>query len=118
MRTAKKTSNFFFFLKAMKAMKVSKVAKGKLAKAVVFRGGKAKTKSGHTKGDLMQNKDGRVVTKKAHAAGRRAYKNISGWTKAVQAARKALNVKGFCAVGGKTAQGKALYAKAKSIYNA
>ena len=29
-----------------------------------------------------------------------------------------LGIKGFCAVGGKTAQGKALYAKAKALYAA
>merc|ERR1712137_1367876 len=101
-----------------KTMKVSKIAKGKLARASVFGGGKAKTASGLTKGDLMKSKKGKIVTKKSHAAGKKAYKNVSGWTKACQAARKALGIKGFCAVGGKTAQGKALYAKAKSIYNA
>ena len=31
-------------------------------------------------------------------------------------ARKELGIKGFCAVNGKSAQGKALYAKAKAIY--
>ena len=35
---------------------------------------------------------------------------------AVMTARKELGVKGFQAVGGKSAQGKALYAKAKSLY--
>jgi len=33
-------------------------------------------------------------------------------------ARKELGIKGFCAVNGKTASGKALYAKAKAIYAA
>eukprot|EP00441_Pelagodinium_beii_P044965 CAMPEP_0197619120 /NCGR_PEP_ID=MMETSP1338-20131121/188_1 /TAXON_ID=43686 ORGANISM="Pelagodinium beii, Strain RCC1491" /NCGR_SAMPLE_ID=MMETSP1338 /ASSEMBLY_ACC=CAM_ASM_000754 /LENGTH=35 /DNA_ID= /DNA_START= /DNA_END= /DNA_ORIENTATION= len=33
-------------------------------------------------------------------------------------ARKELGIKGFQAVGGKSAQGKALYAKAKSLYKA
>ena len=48
----------------------------------------------------------------ANAAGKRAYKNISGWTAAVSKARKALGVKGFVAVK----KGTALYAKAKSFY--
>ena len=36
--------------------------------------------------------------------------------KAVAAARKALKVKGFCAVGGKSAAGKRLLAKARALY--
>merc|ERR1712107_795855 len=77
-----------------------------------------KTSGGLTKDKLTKNKTGKVVSKKASAHGKKAYKNISGWTKAVQTARKELGIKGFCAVGGKGAQGKALYAKAKSIYSA
>ena len=37
---------------------------------------------------------------------------------AVIKARKELGIKGFCAVNGKNAEGKALYAKAKAIYAA
>merc|ERR1712014_479404 len=103
--------------KAMKPKKVSKIAKGKMMRAVVFRGLKEKTKTGLTKANLIKSKSGKIVSKKASAAGKRNYKNIQGWTKAVQQAKKALGVKGFCAVGGKSAQGKALYAKAKAIYS-
>merc|ERR1712224_623381 len=88
-------------MKAMKAMKkkaVSKIAKGKLAKLVVFRGSKAKTTGGLTATDLVKNKRGKIVSKKATAHGKKAYANIKGWTVAVQKARKALNVKGFVAV--------------------
>merc|ERR1719214_400040 len=88
-------------MKAMRAMKkkaVSKIAKGKMARSVVFRGTKAKTSSGLTKGDLIKNKRGKIVTKKSVAAGKKAYANIKGWTTAVQKARKALGVKGFVAV--------------------
>ena len=99
-----------------KAKRVSKIAKGKRAKASVFRGTKAKTSSGHSKGDLMKNKRGKVVTKKSHARGLKNFKRISAWTAACQKARKALGIKGFCAIGGKTAKGKALYAKAKSFH--
>merc|ERR1711881_552561 len=101
--------------KAMKAMKakkkVSKIARGKRAKSSVLRGTKVKTASGLTAKDLMKNKRGKVVSKKAHAAGQKR-----GWMKAVAVARKALKIKGFCAVGGKSAAGKALYAKAKACY--
>merc|ERR1712113_735391 len=102
--------------KAMKPKKVSKIAKGKMARAVVFRGGKEKTKTGLTKDALLKNKRGRIVSKKASAHGKKVYKNIEGWIKAVQQAKKALGVTGFAPVGGKTAAGKALYAKAKAIH--
>merc|ERR1712060_638686 len=105
-------------MKAMKAMKmkvVSKIAKGKNARSVVFRGGKEKTKTGLNKSMLMKNKAGKIVSKKASAQGKKAYSRIQAWTKACQAARKALGITGFAPVGGKTAAGKALYAKAKAI---
>ena len=99
-------------MKAMKAKKVSVIAKGKLAKASVFRGSKEKTYTGLKKTDLMKTKTGKIVTKKQHAAGKKAYANIKGWTLAVQKARKALGVKGFKAVK----KGSPLYTKAKEIY--
>merc|ERR1740123_1058311 len=101
----------------MKAMKVSKIAKGKLARAVVFRGGNEKTNSGLTKEKLMKNKSGRIVSKAASARGKKAWATspLKKWIDAVKQARKQLNIVGFCAVNGKTAQGKALYAKVKSI---
>ena len=105
-------------MKAMKkAKRVSKIAKGKLAKAVVFRGTKEKTSGGLTKASLTKSKSGKIVSKKASAAGKKAYNHIAGWIKAVAEAKKALGVTGFVAIGGKSAQGKALYAKAKSLYN-
>ena len=102
-------------MKAMKAMKkkaVSKIAKGKLAKLVVFRGSKAKTSSGLSKSDLTKNKNGKIVSKKQSAQGKKAYANIKGWTVAVQKARKALGVKGFVAVK----KGTPLYKKAKELF--
>ena len=71
------------------------------------------TNGGHTKSHLMQTKAGKIVTKKSHAAGRRAYKNIRGWTQAVSKARKALGITGFCAVK----KGTPLYKKAREFYN-
>merc|ERR1712224_785106 len=102
-------------MKAMKAMKkkaVSKIAKGRMAKSVVFRGTKAKTTGGLTASDLVMNKRGKIVSKKATAHGKKAYANINGWTAAVQKARKALNVKGFVAVK----KGTPLYNKAKEFF--
>ena len=99
--------------KAMKAMKrVSKFAKGKMAKSVVFRGNKEATLSGLTKANLMRNKNGKIVSKKASANGKKAYARIKGWTMAVAKARKALGVKGFVAVK----KGTPLYKKAKEFY--
>merc|ERR1719356_2281914 len=120
MKAAMKTAMKAAMKKAMKkvAMKKSQVAKGKRAKSSVFRGTKAKTSGGLTKDKLMKNKHGKVVSKAASAAAKKRSSELTAWGKAVVAARKQLNIKGFVAVGGKTAQGKALYAKAKSLYKA
>merc|ERR1719359_1937285 len=102
-------------MKAMRAMKkktVSKIAKGRFAKALVFRGSKAKTSGGITATALTKNKNGRIVSKKQSAQGKKAYANIKGWTVAVQKARKALGVKGFVAVK----KGTPLYKKAKELF--
>merc|ERR1712113_113731 len=96
-----------------KAMKKSQVAKGKRAKSSVFRGTKVKTSGGLTK-----DKRGKIVSKAASAAAKKRSSKLTAWAKATVAARKQLNIKGFVAMGGKTAQGKALYAKAKSLYKA
>ena len=99
-----------------KAMKKSKVAKGKRAKSSVFRGTKEKTSGGLKKTDLTKNSNGKVVSKKASTAGKKRYGNIKAWIVAVGKARKAMGIKGFCAVGGKSTQGQALYKKAKSFW--
>merc|ERR1719218_170621 len=102
-------------MKAMKAMKkkaVSKIAKGPMARAVVLRGTKEKTAGGMSAKDLMMNKRGKIVSKKASAAAKKMYSRISGWTKAVQKARAALKIKGFLAVK----KGTPLYKKAKELY--
>merc|ERR1711863_51530 len=103
--------------KVMKAKRVSVIAKGKNARAVVFRGTKAKTATGMTKEKLMKNKFGKIVSKAQSARAKKNYANsgFKAWTDAVKAARKALNITGFVAVGGKSATGKALYAKAKAL---
>merc|ERR1712225_160179 len=88
------------------------MAKAKLAKMVVFRGTKSKTTSGLKKSDLMKNKNGKIVSRKASANVKKAYARIKGWTVAVTKARKFLGVKGFVAVK----KGSPLYKKAKEFY--
>merc|ERR1712127_826712 len=108
-------------MKVMKAMKkvkkVSIIARGRFAKAAVFKGTKAKTAGGLTKDTLIKSKTGKVVSKASSAAAKKRFAQsaLKKWCDAVQQARKQLGITGFCAVGGKTAQGKALYAKAKAI---
>merc|ERR1712137_363064 len=101
--------------KSMKKSR-SKVATGRMAKALVLRGSKVKTSGGLTKTDVMKNKLGRIVSKKKSAATKQRFpgSKFEAWGKAISASRKALGITGFVAINGKTAQGKALYAKAKS----
>merc|ERR1719266_499431 len=73
------------------------------------------TKGGLTKGDLMLNKRGKVVSKKQFKKGQ-ALQKKSGWMTAVMKARKELNITGFCLMN-RGAQGVALYKKAKELYN-
>lgn len=70
--------------------RVSKVARGRLAKAQVFKGRKVRTVGGLKAGDIKRNKHGRYVSKKQSARSKK-----SKWIKAVMRARKALKVKGF-----------------------
>merc|ERR1719335_1697555 len=84
------------------------VAKGKRAKSSVWRGVKTKTVGGLTKDKLMMNKRGKVVSKAASAAAKRRCAHLLAWGKAVTSARKALDLQGFVAVGGKSAVGRAL----------
>merc|ERR1712242_529300 len=103
--------------KAMKAKSV--IAKGVMAKSLVFKGFKSKTQGGLTKDKLVKSKSGKIVSKARSARAKKAFGSTLGtWNKAVAAARKALGIEGFCPMGGKSAQGKALYAKTKSLYNA
>merc|ERR1712050_388772 len=101
----------------MKAKKGSVIAKGEHSRSVVFSGRKQKTQTGMTKDKLMKNKNGKIVSKASSARAKKAYFSsaIKAWADAVKAARKALGLTGFVPIGGKSAAGKALYAKAKSI---
>merc|ERR550532_993544 len=93
-------------MKAMKAMKVMKVSK-RMAKVIAFRGGNTGGATRLKKENLVKNKTGKVVSKKKSLLGKK-----SPWIVAVAAARKALGVKGFCAIK----KGSALYKKAKELY--
>merc|ERR1719375_3033917 len=103
-------------MKVMKAKRVSKVACGKYARSVVFRGSKQKTKSGLTRDMLMKNKRGKIVSKRASAAGKRRFHQVKHWMEAFMKARSSLNLKGFVAINGKSLVGKALYVKAKALH--
>merc|ERR1712159_641435 len=104
-------------MKSMKAMKkkakrVSKVARGRFARFLVLKGTKERTVGGLKREQLMKNKRGKVVSKRASASGSRRYKNIQDWVEAVVEARAELRVSGFVAIDGKSLQGKALFVKA------
>ena len=79
--------------KAMKAMKAMKKISVRSSKRHVFAGKAATTKSGLTKDNLVKNKVGKVVSKKRSAGG-----TNNPWIACVAAARKALNITGFCAI--------------------
>merc|ERR1712008_329892 len=84
----------------------------------VFNGLKVKTNGGLKKSDLMKNSQGKIVSKKASQRARhsKGIKKILAWTSATKTARKALGIKGFVPIGGKTKQGQVLLAKVRSIY--
>merc|ERR1712215_391130 len=100
-----------------RAMKKSVIAKGKRAKSSVFRGTKAKTSGGLKKSDLVRNKAGKIVSRKASENAKKNFKKrgLDKWFNAVKAARKALGIKGFCPIGGKSAKGQALLKKVRSL---
>merc|ERR1719507_2768455 len=97
-------------MKSMKAMKkvkkVSVIARGKLAKVAVFKGKKEKTVGGLTKATLTKSKSGKIVSKAASARSKKAFAQspLKKWCDALKQARKQMGIKGFCPVGGKTAQ--------------
>merc|ERR1712113_545015 len=99
--------------------RVSIIAKGTFARSVVFSGRKERTASGLKKSDLMKNKAGKVVSKKnsAHGKKQNAKNGLKKWAGACKKARKELGLKGFVPIGGKSAKGKALYAKVKALLN-
>merc|ERR1739838_883792 len=71
---------------------------------------------GQKKSDLMKNKRGKIVSKKANAAGKRNYKRngLGKWTKAFVQARKNLKIKGFVPCK----KGTAFYKECMKLYKA
>ena len=98
-----------------RAKKVSIIGRGKMGKALVFRGLRHHTVGGLQKDSLKKSKTGKIVSKKASAVATRRFKNskASKWCAAVSKARKTLRVTGFCAVGGKTKAGQELLKRAR-----
>merc|ERR1719203_2237611 len=104
-------------MKPMKAKVESKIAKGKRARFLVFKGSKEMTRGGLTKATLVKNKAGKVVAKSASARSKKIFASsaLKRSSDATQQARKALGLTGFVAIGGSSTEGKALYAKVKSM---
>jgi len=100
--------------KPMKPMKVSTVARGKLGKAQVFKGLRLSTSGGLKKEHLMLNKEGKVVSKRSHAAGVKSFQRIKAWMTACNQARSELGIVGFSPVK----NGTPFYAKALELYQA
>jgi hypothetical protein len=102
-------------MKAMKKRVMKKSAKSYKtvsgAARAVWSGKIATTKGGLKKSQLMKSRSGKIVSAKKSAAGKK-----NKWMSAVAAARKALSVKGFQVIGGKSAKGQALLKKARSLY--
>merc|ERR1719336_944391 len=83
----------------------------------VWNGTKTYTKGGLTKSSLMKSKSsGKIVSKKAHAKGRKSYSAVKSWTVACSKARKELGITGFVTIN-RGAQGVALYKLAKKYHN-
>merc|ERR1719487_1219766 len=99
-----------------KKKRVSKVAKGRRAKYLVFKGTKEKTVSGLTKEDIVRSKSGKLVSRKKSALGKK-FDRVKGWRESFMKARAVMGMRGFVAMNGQSAQGKALYAKTKSFYS-
>ncbi|CAD7946019.1 unnamed protein product [Amoebophrya sp. A120] len=101
---------------AKKNGRESKIAKGKLARRKVLAGSKEKTQGGLTKDDLRKNKYGKIVSAKVSENGKKMFKNIHGWNRAMKMAREYLNVDGFCPAGGSSVRGKAFLGEVRRFY--
>jgi hypothetical protein len=98
-------------MKAAKKKKVSKVG----SKHSVLKGLKTRTKGGLKASDLMKSKSGKVVSKKSHAAGKKAYeKNLAKWISATMKVRSELKLVGFV----KMKKGIEFYNRTRAIYDA
>jgi len=83
----------------------------------VWNGTKTWTVGGLTKANLMLSKSsGKVVSKKAHASGKKQAGPLKAWNRACMKARKELGITGFVKMN-RGAQGVALYKLAKKYHN-
>merc|ERR1712060_834533 len=78
----------------------------------VWNGTAKYTRGGLTKEDLCISKEGKVVSKRKSALGRKAFDAIRGWMKATQLARKQLGLQGFVACK----KGTEFYTVVKGFY--
>lgn len=98
-----------------KVKKVSIIAKGKRAKASVFRGTKVKTSGGLTKDGLKKSSSGKIVSKAASDAAKKrsGFKHVIRWNKSFMAARAEMGIKGMVL----PKKGTQLYALTKQYYD-
>merc|ERR1719401_3250162 len=82
---------------------------------MVFKGRKEKTVGGVKREGLMKNSQGKVVSKRASAHGKKMFRNVKSWLDSVMEARRALLLSGFVCINGRSLQGKALYVKSKAL---
>lgn len=114
-KAAKPTSMKKTVMKKKAVRSVSKIARGKRAKIAVFKG---KKPWGLHQGILDPTSWRPGPHCEQSTASRQEGLCQHLCLGAMQKARKELGIKGFCAVNWKTAQGKALYVKAKAIFSA
>merc|ERR1712183_1034759 len=92
-----------------------KRAKVRGSRRQVWNGTRSKTMGSLQKGDLIQNKRGRIVSKKASKVGKKRYnQHLKPWVAAFTKARKNLGITGFvpCKKGTK------LYKETLRLYKA
>ena len=94
-------------MKGMRAMKAKKPVSARLAKRHVFFGKRQKTATGLQKDDLVQNKNGRIVSKKKSALGKK-----NSWILACTKARAFMKIAKFSVIK----KGTELYVHAKRFH--
>merc|ERR1712190_250833 len=97
-----------------KAKEVLKIAKGKRAKALVYKGTNLKTVGGLTKEHLTRSRSGKIVSLKMQSRGKNSYANIKSWIAAFIRARSELQLVGFVPIK----RGSPFYLKTMEFYKA
>ena len=120
-KSTKKTKEDAPLRKTVKLTGRKKPVASRSQRKVVWHSGVPTATTGGLRRADLEKKNGRLVSKKASAASKKKYPHIKKWVDSVKKAKKELGhdrLKEFQAVGGKSSNGKAIYAKAKSIYYA